>query len=79
MSTLHGRVLVTLVSQTTCCLRLVFAAPKGDLKKQFLLYTYQTTALLPGIFLFWFGAVYKLCLVSYGLKTVSKDACMLGC
>ena len=31
------------------------------------------TALLLGIFLFWFGAAYKLRLVSYGLETVSKD------
>ena len=36
-------------------------------------YTYQTTALLPGIFLFWFGAMHELPLVSYSLKTVSKD------
>ena len=35
---LHGHVLMTLVSQTTCCLTLVFAAPRGDFKKKFLLY-----------------------------------------
>ena len=35
--TLHGNVLVTLVSQTTFCLRLVFDVPRGDHKKQFLL------------------------------------------
>ena len=34
-------------------------------------YTYQTTALLPDIFLFWFGAAYKLRLTSYGQETVS--------
>ena len=33
-------------------------------------YTYQTTALLPDIFLFWFGATYKLRLESYGQETV---------
>ena len=33
-----------------------------------------TTALLLGIFLFWFGAVHELQLVSYNLETVSKDA-----
>ena len=37
-------------------------------------YTYQTTALLPVIFLFWFGVVYELQLTNYGLETVSKDA-----
>ena len=31
--TLHGHALATLISQTTCCLRLGFAAPRGDLKK----------------------------------------------
>ena len=31
------------------------------------------TALLPGIFLFWFGVAYELQLANYGLKTVSKD------
>ena len=36
-------------------------------------YTYQITALLPGIFLFWFGAAYELQLASYGLETVSED------
>ena len=35
---LHRHVLVTPVSQTTCCLRLVFAAPRGYLKKQLLLW-----------------------------------------
>ena len=35
------------------------------------IYTYQTTALLLVIFLFWFGLVYKLRLVSYGHETVS--------
>ena len=35
---LHGHVLATLVSQTTCLLRLFYAAPRGDRKKQFLLY-----------------------------------------
>ena len=36
--TSHGLVLATLVSQTTFLLRLVFAAPRDDLKKHFLLY-----------------------------------------
>ena len=36
-------------------------------------YTYQTTALLPGNLLFWFGVAYKLLLKSYSHKTVSKD------
>ena len=36
--TLFGHVLATLVSQTTCLLRLLFAAPSDDRKKQFLLY-----------------------------------------
>ena len=34
---------------------------------------YQTNARLPGIFLFWLGAVYELRLVSYGHETVSKN------
>ena len=38
------------------------------------IYAYQTTALLPGIFLFWVGALYELRLASYGLETASKDA-----
>ena len=48
MLTLHGHVLMTLVSQTTCLLRLFFAVPRGDRKKQFLLYscTYSPAALL---------------------------------
>ena len=33
-------------------------------------YTYQLTAMLLGIFLFWFGAAHELRLVSYGLKTI---------
>ena len=33
--TLHGHILATLVSQTTCYLRLVFAAPRGDLESSF--------------------------------------------
>ena len=37
--TLHGLVLATLVSQTTCVLRMVFASPRGDRKKQLLLCT----------------------------------------
>ena len=37
-------------------------------------YTYQTTALLPGIFLSLFEAAYELRLASYGLETVSKIA-----
>ena len=37
-------------------------------------YTYQTNALLPGIFLLWFAAAYELHLVSYGHKIVSKNA-----
>ena len=37
-------------------------------------YTYQRTALLPGIFLFWFGVVYELRLASYGHKTVPQCA-----
>ena len=41
--TLHGHALATLVSQTTCCLRLVFAAPRGDFKNQFLLYHQKST------------------------------------
>ena len=36
------------------------------------------TALLPGIFLFWFGTVYELRLASYGLKPVLKMPRMLG-
>ena len=32
------------------------------------------TALLPGIFLFWFGTAYEPQMVSYGLKIVFKDA-----
>ena len=35
------------------------------------IYTYQATALVPGIFRFWFGAAYELRLVSYVHKTVS--------
>ena len=38
--TLHGHVFVTLVSWITYCLRLVFAAARGDLKKKFLLYPF---------------------------------------
>ena len=34
--------------------------------------TNQTTALLSDIFLFWFGVVYKIQLLSYGHKTLSK-------
>ena len=50
--TVHGHVLATFVSQNTCCLQLVFAAPRGDLKKQFLLYHTlarfkQCTSILP--------------------------------
>ena len=36
-------------------------------------YTYQMTALLPGIFLFWFGVMYKLWLASYSHKIVFED------
>ena len=36
-------------------------------------YTYQVTALLLGIFLFWFGVAYKLRLESYILQTVTTD------
>ena len=36
--------------------------------------TYQTTAFLQGMCLFWFGEAHKLLLVSYSFKTVSKDA-----
>ena len=35
---------------------------------------YQTKVLLPGIFLFRFGAVYELRLASYGHETVTKNA-----
>ena len=37
-------------------------------------YAYQMNALLPRIFLSWFGMAYELQLVSYSLKTISKDA-----
>ena len=37
-------------------------------------YTYQTTSLRPNIFLFWFGAAYKLRLESYGQETVPEYA-----
>ena len=37
-------------------------------------YTYQTTALRPNIFLFWFGAAYELRLASYGQETVPEYA-----
>ena len=35
------------------------------------IYTYQTTALLPGILLFWFGTVSELRLASYDYETAS--------
>ena len=35
-------------------------------------YTYHMTALLPDIFLFWFGAMYELQLVSFGHKTIPQ-------
>ena len=38
--TLHGHVLATLVSHTTCLFRPFFAVPRGDCKKQFPLYLY---------------------------------------
>ena len=37
-------------------------------------YTYQTTALLPDIFLFWFGTAYELRLEKYGHETVHQRA-----
>ena len=37
-------------------------------------YTYQMTALLPGIFFFWFVVAYELQLASYNHETVYKDA-----
>ena len=37
-------------------------------------YTYQTTALLPDIFPFWFGMAYELRLESYGQGTVPQYA-----
>ena len=37
-------------------------------------YTYQTTALLHNICLFWLGTIYTVQLVSYSLKTVSNNA-----
>ena len=36
-------------------------------------YTYQMIALLPGIFIVWFGVVYEPRLASYSHETVSKD------
>ena len=39
--------------------------------------SFQTIALLPGIFLFLFGMVHELQLVSYGLETVFKDSSLL--
>ena len=39
---------------------------------------YQTTALLLGIFLLWFGVAYTLQLVSYGRETASKESLLLG-
>ena len=36
-------------------------------------YTYRMTAILLGIFLFSFGAVYELRLASYGLEPVFKN------
>ena len=40
-------------------------------------YTYQTTALLPCMLLFLFGAAYRQRLASYDLDTVSKTPCVL--
>ena len=74
--TLHGNVLATLVSQTTCLLKLVLAAPRGTRKKQFLLYI-PNNCFAPEDHSYLFCAVSELQLAFMGSKLPTRHSTSL--